>query len=563
MLLNLHVKNFALIDEADVDFEKGLNILTGETGAGKSIILGSMNLALGAKADKDSIRAGAEYALVEITFSIENEAQKNTLNSLDIYPEDGVVVIQRKILPARSVFKVNGETVNASVVKEIANVLIDVYGQHDYQYLLKPQKHIEILDSYGNDAFSALLKEYRDVYRQYVSLKNELNAPEIDEVKREREVSLLKYQINEIESASLKDGEEEEIQNRLRILENSAKIQDSLNNIRNYLFEMNSSASENVDLALREILSISNIDENLSGMSQEIGTLSDSLSDISREINNYLEDYALDEETLDIMRERYELINDLERKYGKTINDINKFYEEKKSELEVLLNLDEKKAMLEKEFEKISIKLKNLADKLNLERKDIAIRFDKEIVQSLTDLNFNQADFKTEISSFEDYTLNGLDKVSFTISTNPGEARKPLENVASGGELSRIMLAIKAVAANSDQTDTLIFDEIDAGISGVTAWKVAEKLSSLSNSHQIVCITHLQQIAAMADKHFEIKKSVNEDNRTSTSINCLDEDGQIKEIVRMLGDESSSDTFRENALEIKKRAQIYKLQNRA
>lgn len=563
MLLNLHVKNFALIDEADVDFEKGLNILTGETGAGKSIILGSMNLALGAKADKDSIRAGAEYALVEITFSIENEAQKNTLNSLDIYPEDGVVVIQRKILPARSVFKVNGETVNASVVKEIANVLIDVYGQHDYQYLLKPQKHIEILDSYGNDAFSALLKEYRDVYRQYVSLKNELNAPEIDEVKREREVSLLKYQINEIESASLKDGEEEEIQNHLRVLENSAKIQDSLNNIRNYLFEMNSSASENVDLALREILSISNIDENLSGMSQEIGTLSDSLSDISREINNYLEDYALDEETLDIMRERYELINDLERKYGKTINDINKFYEEKKSELEVLLNLDEKKAMLEKEFEKISIKLKNLAEKLNLERKEIALRFDKEIVQSLTDLNFNKADFKTEISSFEDYTLNGLDKVLFTISTNPGEARKPLENIASGGELSRIMLAIKAVAANSDQTDTLIFDEIDAGISGVTAWKVAEKLSSLSNSHQIVCITHLQQIAAMADKHFEIKKSVNEDNRTSTSIKCLDEDGQIREIVRMLGDESSSETFRENALEIKKRAQIYKLQNRA
>lgn len=559
MLLNLHVKNFALIDEADVDFDKGLNILTGETGAGKSIILGSMNLALGAKADKDSIRNGAEFALVEMTFSIENDIQKEILNSMDIYPEDGILVIQRKILPTRSVFKVNGETVNASLVKDIANILIDVYGQHDYQYLLKPQKHIEILDSYADDSFTKLLKDYRDLYKEYLSVKEELNAPENDEVKREREVSLLKYQINEIESASLKEGEEEEIQDRLKVLENSAKIQSTLGYIKELLFEMNSSASENVDMALRESLQISNVDDRLAGLSEEIGEISNSLSEISREINDCLDDYTLDEESLDIMRERYELINDLERKYGKTIKDINTYYEEKVAELEVLQNMDEKKARLTNEFERLEKLLKDKASNITKARNKNAKEFEKSIIKSLADLNFNQADFKVEIKELPEFGINGLDKVGFTISTNPGETRKPLENVASGGELSRIMLAIKAVAANSEQKATLIFDEIDAGISGVTAWKVAEKLASLSFNHQVVCITHLQQIAAMADRHFEIKKSVS-NQRTETSISVLDEEGQIKEIIRMLGDETSSETFRENALELKKRASNYKLQ---
>ena len=558
MLLNLHVKNFALIDEIDVDFSEGLNILTGETGAGKSIILGSLCIALGAKADKDCIRTGAEYALVEITFSADNDEVKKKLEENDISPEDGEILIQRKITPQRSVFKLNSQTVNASVIKEIASSLIDIYGQHDYRNLLNSRKHIEILDSFSFNSLKDVFSDYKKTYYEYLDLKNLSESPEVDEVKREREISLLEYQINEIEAASLKAGEEDEVEERLKVLENASKIQNTLNLLNEVIYESEGSASEQIDMALREFSSVSSFDDRLSSLFEELNDISARISDFERENKRLLEEYAPDDEELDRLRERFDLINELERKYGKNVEEVLKYYDEKKAELDELIGYDEKRKKIIEDFEKIKKKLSKEADELSKIRKKCAIEFEKAISESLGDLNFNQSEFKVSFVENEGFTLTGKDKVNFEISTNKGEPLKPLENVSSGGELSRIMLALKTVGAEKDNTDTLIFDEIDAGISGVTAWKVAKKLALLSKDHQVICITHLQQIAAMADIHYEIVKSVSDDSRTNTFISKLDEEGRVKEIARMLGDEFDSDKFKENALEIMKQALDYK-----
>ena len=380
----------------------------------------------------------------------------------------------------------------------------------------------------------------------------------MDEVKREREISLLEYQINEIEAASLKAGEEDEVEERLKVLENASKIQNTLNLLNEVIYESEGSASEQIDMALREFSSVSSFDDRLSSLFEELNDISARISDFERENKRLLEEYAPDDEELDRLRERFDLINELERKYGKNVEEVLKYYDEKKAELDELIGYDEKRKKIIEDFEKIKKKLSKEADELSKIRKKCAIEFEKAISESLGDLNFNQSEFKVSFVENEGFTLTGKDKVNFEISTNKGEPLKPLENVSSGGELSRIMLALKTVGAEKDNTDTLIFDEIDAGISGVTAWKVAKKLALLSKDHQVICITHLQQIAAMADIHYEIVKSVSDDSRTNTFISKLDEEGRVKEIARMLGDEFDSDKFKENALEIMKQALDYK-----
>ena len=558
MLANLHVKNFALIDEVFVEFSDGLNVLTGETGAGKSIILGSLNLAFGGKADKDSIREGCDFALVEITFKIDNENDLEALKNLDIYPEEGEVLIQRKILPQKSVFKINGETVNASMVKEVTNILIDVYGQHDYQYLLKPQKHIEIIDAFGEKEISGLVKDYKNTYSDYLEIKKLIEAPNIDEAAREREMSLLKYQIGEIEAANLKAGEEEELETLLRVMENIEKIEASLSFVNNVLCNNNESAENCIDAALREMNSVSSFDDKLSEITDMLNNASDYLSQCTRSISDYLDNTELDPNELQNIRSRYEIINDLERKYGRTVEEVLKFAEAKRNELDNLVNLAQKKEQLLSDYENTIKKLNGKSDIIHMARVKNSELFEKELIKNLSDLNFNQCEFKVEIEESEEFLSNGKDKVSFLISTNPGESLKAVNNVASGGELSRIMLAIKTANAFESGNETYIFDEIDSGISGVTAWKVAEKLAVLSRKHQVILITHLQQIASMADTHFEIKKTVQNNDRTRTVINRLDEEGQLAEIVRMLGGDTQSDAFLGNAVELKNRAQMFK-----
>lgn len=557
MLLNLHVKNFALIDEIDIDFSKGLNILTGETGAGKSIVLGSLAIALGAKADKDFIRTGEEFALVEITFTADTDEVRRKLIENDISLENDCVLIQRKITPQRSVFKLNSQTVTVSVIKDIASVLIDIYGQHDYQNLLNSRKHIEILDSFAKDIADAS-SGYKKTYSEYLRLKDLAESPEVDELKREREISLLEYQINEIKSAALKVNEEEEVEERLKVLENAYKIQSTLSLVKDIMYDYESSAGEMINKSIREMSAISSYDSALGDLFDELNNIYSLVSDFERETAGLLEDYAPNEEELNRLRERYNLINELERKYGRTVENVLEYLNDKEKELEALEDYALKRESILKDYEKAKEALKKAADVLSAVRKKTAASFEKAITEGLSDLNFNQSSFKVAITEAADYTVNGKDKVNFEISTNPGEPLKPLENVSSGGELSRIMLAIKTVGAKSDNTETLIFDEIDAGISGVTAWKVAKKLALLSKDHQIILITHLQQIAAMADVHFEIKKIVSDNSRTNTYIDVLDKEGEIKEIARMLGDESGSESFLENANEIKKQALDYK-----
>ena len=557
MLLNLHVKNFALIDEIDIDFSKGLNILTGETGAGKSIVLGSLAIALGAKADKDFIRTGEEFALVEITFTADTDEVKNKLVENDISLENDEILIQRKITPQRSVFKLNSQTVTVSVIKDIASALIDIYGQHDYQNLLNSRKHIEILDSFAKDISDAA-SGYKKTYAEYLRLKALAESPEVDEVRREREISLLEYQINEIKSASLKANEEEEVEERLKVLENAYKIQSTLSLVKDMMYDYESSAGEMINKSIREMTAISSYDSALGDLFDELNNIYSLVSDFERETYGLLEDYAPNEEELERLRERYNLINELERKYGRTIENVLEYLDDKEKELEALEDYAIKRESILKDYEKAKEALKKSADALTEVRKKNAKSFEEAITEGLSDLNFNQSSFNVAITEAPEYTANGKDKVNFEISTNPGEPLKPLENVSSGGELSRIMLAIKTVGAKSDNTETLIFDEIDAGISGVTAWKVAKKLALLSKDHQIILITHLQQIAAMADVHFEIKKIVSDNSRTNTYIDVLDEDGEIKEIARMLGDESGAESFLENASEIKKQALDYK-----
>ena len=557
MLLNLHVKNCALIDEIDIDFSKGLNILTGETGAGKSIVLGSLAIALGAKADKDCIRTGEEFALVEITFTADTEEVKNKLIENDISLENDCVLIQRKITPVRSVFKLNSETVTVSVIKDIASALIDIYGQHDYQNLLNSRKHIEILDSFAKDSADAV-SGYKKTYAEYLRLKALAESPEVDEVRRERDISLLEYQINEIKSAALKVNEEEEVEERLKVLENAYKIQSTLSLVKDIMYDYESSAGEMINKSIREMSAISSYDSALGDLFDELNNIYSLVNDFERTAYSLLEDYAPNEEELVRLRERYNLINELERKYGRTIENVLEYLDDKEKELENLQDYAVKRESILKDYEKAKEALKKSAAALTEVRKKTAKSFEKAITEGLSDLNFNQSSFNVAITEANDYTANGIDKVNFEISTNPGEPLKPLENVSSGGELSRIMLAIKTVGAKSDNTETLIFDEIDAGISGVTAWKVAKKLALLSKDHQIICITHLQQIAAMADVHFEIKKQVLDNSRTNTYIEVLDEEGEIKEIARMLGDELGSDKFLENASEIKKQALDYK-----
>ncbi len=555
MLLQLHVKNLAIIDEVEVDFTEGLNILTGETGAGKSVILGSIHLALGAKADKDSIRDGAEYALVELVFQVENEEQKKKIEALDLpVEEDGVVILQRKISPARSVFKVCGETVSASVLKELALILLDIYGQHDYQSLLQDKKHLDILDSFGDKTLAeqkALLKEE---YAKYLDLKKAYDTPEMSPEQRERELSFARFEVDEIEKAKLVPGELEELESNLRKMENSGKVKEGLVRVLQLLKEEDSSCENSLNRALREMNHLSALDDDMAELEERMTEVDSLLRDLSRDLNFALEADDFDEREFVRVRERVDLINHLQIKYGKSIEQILNYAEERKVYIYRLENAVEESERIGKELADKEALLEEYAKALRKLRQAEAVKLEKEIVEALHDLNFMQAAFEVSFEDAEQVGANGKDKVVFMISTNPGEKLRPLSAVASGGELSRIMLAIKTISAKRDDINTLIFDEIDSGISGKTAWKVSEKLGILAKSHQVICITHLPQIAAMADSHYCIEKS-EQNGKTVTNIMPLNEDGALNEVARLLGGEIITDAVLENARELKIQAQ--------
>lgn len=556
MLQNLHVKNLALIKETEVEFKEGLNILSGETGAGKSIIIGSINLALGEKVQKEMLRDSAESALVELIFSVEDEATRNALGALEIEMEDDTVILSRKITGGRAIGRINGEAVSASKMREVAALLIDIHGQHEHQSLLSKRKHLEILDLFAREELSGYKEKLSACFREYRKLLEELEHSDSDTEERARELSFLEFEVNEIEDANLSVGEDETLEEQFRKYSNGKKILDAISAAYAATSEDDESASERVSRALRELGSVSQYDKRVEEIEQQLIEIDNLLSDFNREAAAYLSEEEFDDETYYEIEKRLDLINHLKSKYGNSIEDILKAYEDKCKRIAVLKDYDEYLNQLLNKINKKKKELKEISDQVSEIRKDQSVKLTDAIKNALMDLNFLEVRFTMEFRDI-DFTENGTDEVEFMISTNPGEPLKPLGKVASGGELSRIMLAIKTVLAENDHIETLIFDEIDSGISGRTAQMVSEKMNELGRSHQIICITHLPQIAAMADEHFLIEKSV-ENETTVSRIHELSEEESVQELARMLGGVEITDTVLENAREMKKMAYMKK-----
>lgn len=555
MLLELHVRNLALIERADVEFGGGLEILTGETGAGKSIIIGSVNLALGQKAPKEMIRSGAEYAYVELVFSITEEKRK-ALEALDIYPdENNLLIITRKILPTRSVSKINDETVTAGTLRQVTGLLIDIHGQHEHQSLLHEARHLEILDAYGKAEILPLKEEIEKKYHDYKRLQSQLKEMNLDAESRRREVDFLQFEIDEIENASLKEGEEDKLTEQYRRFSNGRKILESLSAAYQAM------ETEGLGRAISQLGQVVAFDEALKPIEDQLYDAESILTDARHAVSSYMDSVSFDEEELEKIENRLDLIHNLQAKYGNTISHILNSLEEKKQRLHQLENFDEYRQKLEKEYEKTEQELEGLCEELSKLRMTASISLTEQIRQGLTDLNFLDVQFSMEFKRLDHYTANGFDEAEFVISTNPGEPMRSLGMVASGGELSRIMLAIKTVLADNDDIPTLIFDEIDTGISGRTAQKVSEKLAIISRNHQVICITHLPQIAAMADCHFEIKKSA-DGGKTKTEIQKLGKEEEVKELARLLGGAEITDAVLQNAGEMKKLADHIKKEKR-
>ncbi|WP_026516265.1 DNA repair protein RecN [Butyrivibrio sp. MC2021] len=557
MLYTLHVKNLALIKEQEIEFGKGLNILTGETGAGKSVVIGSVNLALGGKADGSLIRTGEEYALVELTFGIESDAQRKLLEEMDIpIEEDGSLTIQRKLMGSRSVSKVGGETVTARQLKEISNILINIHGQNDHQELLHKKKHMEILDDYCMDRLKDLFEELSTEYKKMKDISDKLSETEIDEASRIREQELLEFEVQEISDAAVVIGEDEKLENAYHKMVNSRKISEAAYAASSMTGsgESEESASDIIGRAVRELSSVASYDQELQGLLDQLSDVENLLSDFNRSLSGYIKDLEFDDEEFKVTEDRLNIINHLKDKYGGSLEAVLKALDEKQERLDTLSDLDQYRNRLTREYEASKQTVLKLCADISAIRNEGARVLEEKLKDALIDLNFLDVRFNIEVRSNPDNaTSRGYDDVEFMISTNPGEALRPLEKIASGGELSRIMLALKTVVADKDDISTLIFDEIDAGISGKTAWKVSRKLGELARDHQIICITHLPQIAAMADTHFMIEKGLDE-GRTVTGIFALDEEASTGELARLLGGEKLTEATLQNAREMRKEA---------
>ena len=558
MLSSLHVKNLALIQEAEVEFGPGLNILTGETGAGKSILIGSINLALGKKLSREMIREGADSALVELVFETENPKVEQALKEMEIESLHGQVLIVRKITGSRSISKINGETCTTAQVRRIASLLLDIHGQHEHQSLLYTDRQLEILDAYGKEEIDPLRARVREAFRQWKELRDSLKEYELDEDARMREISFLEFEIREIDDAQLRDGEDETLEQAYRKMSNARNIVQALAAVRAMTGDgEGQSAGEQIGRAVRELSQIAGMDESLQQMQSSLLTIDDLLNDFNRELAGYMEEFTFSEEEFYETEKRLDEINRLKAKYGDSIPAIRRYQEEKQEKLEKMLHFEEQKEKLQKEEEKARQTLEECSQELSGIRCKYAGCLSKSIEEGLKDLNFLHVIFQIQFGRTAQYTENGFDTIEFRISTNPGEPVKALAKVVSGGELSRIMLAIKTILANRDETESLILDEIDTGISGRTAQMVSEKMAQIGRRHQVLCITHLPQIAAMADQHFEIRKDV-VDQDTVTRIHALDEESSVRELARMLGGAKITDSVLANAEEMKELARVQK-----
>ena len=554
MLQSLHVKNFAIIDETEVDFREHLNIMTGETGAGKSILIDSVNAAIGAKVSKDIIRRGADYALVELTFGDINSTTVELLKERDIYPEEGMLVLSRKIMESgKSVCKINGETVTAAILKEVAGYLIDIHGQQEHHSLLQKASHLKFLDRFAKEQLGTLPKQMEEAYKVWKAVKAELDGAVVDEGERNREMSFLTYAVEEIEGARLVAGEDEELEEEYKVLSNSKQIVEAVSSSVRFTKEADDNAEELISRAQRYLSKVSEYDEQLQNLEEILNNIQDMLSDFNGLAADYISNMEDSGERFFEVEQRLNVLNQLKGKYGDSIEAVLAYKEECSAKIEKYINYESYLEKLRKDYKKAEEACLSLCESISKIRRDAAKKMTAEMKSALQDLNFSDVQFELAFEQMEQFAASGYDTCEFMISLNLGEALKALTKVASGGELSRIMLAMKSVLADQDEIPTLIFDEIDTGISGRTAQMVSEKMAQIGANHQILCITHLSQIAAMADAHFLIEKSV-EDGRTQTKIRELGREDIYNELARMLGGAEITSAVLQNAKEMKQLA---------
>lgn len=550
MLINLHVKNLALIEEAEVDFASHLNILTGETGAGKSILIGSIQSALGSKIPKDMIRNGCDSALIELIFHTDSEIVRRMMEAYEIPFEDGEIIISRRITNNRVINKINDCSVTVTKLKELSPFLLDLSGQHENQLLLKPQNHLKILDSYGKKEIEQVKKETSVLFYEYQKLRTQLKEENLGEEERLREIEFLQYEIREIEDARLRKGEDEELELFYTKISHARDILSSCARVHSLTSEDCNSAADTIGQAIRFLSDSISYDETASGLYEQLNTVDSLLNDFNRELSDYMASMEFDEETYRETEERLDLINRLKAKYGDSILKILQYKEKNEKRLSLLSNYDERIQELKIKCTQVENELDASCRKLTKLRKKASLPLAEAIKEALLDLNFNDVRFTIDFKETSVFTVQGKDAVCFMISTNPGLDPRPLQEIASGGELSRIMLAIKSILVDEEQLETLIFDEIDTGISGRTAQKVSERLSGIARNRQVIAITHLPQIAAMANAHFLIEKKSDE-HSTISRICPLSEDESVKELARMLGGAKITDAVMENAREMK------------
>lgn len=549
MLRKLHIKNFAIIDDLTIDFDGGFNVLTGETGSGKSIIIEALGVVLGGRSNKEMIKTGSDSAYVEALFYVDSDI-KSKLDDFGI-EYDELLIISREIYANQpSVARVNNKIVTNIVLNNITSNLIDIFGQHEHQSLLDVKNHIYILDSFLLDESLILLHEINELFDEYLSIKERKKEIEIDSSQRERELDLIKYQIDEIDSPNL-TIEDENIEQEYKKLNNLEEILKSGNKALDYLkgdfLEQN--ALDMIDKSLAQLKELVKLDYVFEEYYEELLNYRFEINEISSKIDNYLNSMYYDEEKLSFLRQRLDTINSLKKKYGNSIDEILAFRKNLEKKYELLLNLEHEQNMLDEKLSILEQSIRYKSNELSKHRKNIAKELEDNIKKQLMFLNMENVNFVVDFRNKGSISRNGIDDVEFLISTNLGEKLKPLSKIISGGEMSRIMLALKAIFADRDNISSLIFDEIDTGISGRTAQLVGEKIKEISKTHQVIAISHLPQIVALADSHFSIYKS-SEDNTTITRVSKLSFEERIRELARMLGGATITDTTLRHAQEM-------------
>ena len=546
MLVELTIKNIALIESLRLEFAQGFNVLTGETGAGKSIVVDSVNLALGGRADREMIRTGSEKGMVQALFDVSgNPRAQQVLRDLDIEAEDGLISVRRELSRSgRNVCRISDVVVPVNSLRQLTSLLMDVHGQHEHQALLNPARHIDFLDDYASDGLAAAKTAVSERYAARGKIGSELKKLMNDASEKERLSDILSFQVQEISSARLKPGEEQKLERKLAILENAEKIRTGVEGAYTLVYQgdgRNPSAQEALLRAAEAMDRIASLNDRYVALAGRLRELYYGAQDVGYELQGLLDDLDFEPELIDKIAGRLDLIGRLERKYGPTLEDVIRFGEQAEQRLNDLKTSDESIAELKKQYRAADAELKSACAELSALRRSAAERLAAAICEQLKDLGMAKTRFEVRVEPEQKPTSNGMDRVEFMISPNPGEPLRPLASIASGGEISRVMLALKAISVDGAGVDSMIFDEIDTGVSGRMAQVVGEKMCMIARSRQVLCVTHLPQIAALGDAHYLVEKLAGED-RTDTLVRALDDDGRIHELARLVGGAEESES---------------------